>query len=476
MRWYIMIMIGALVIGGELCAMRALSNKQKSIAKEQEENAERSKSTQIMSFDELVKKSDVFNNTIRKFPTTTNLIKNIAGSDKTKKERITQQAAGVRVIMHAKVRDQLIPDFLAYKKAKGSDIEKAFYQNMSVEAFINRLLINRPLTFYTEHDSYLLRDGKTKGAGSIDYFGIGGGNLHFEAVGTDKEIAPLVLKDYLSYDEMQISALIGVSVPTYFINDGDRGNIAVVGYGGKPYQEEGIHVGLVGARFEKPGLMEWQHMMIAGTQNTKEKGYGTDTESLLRVWEKFYGEKFPESMSPNQRSIDTTIYSRRLRMVIEPFLMDANRRGQEAGKKVYCHVVGLGLGVWKVDNRQERVMLDVYAQVINEGNFPHIADIDFSYFNLKECGKVGNDGTLNGIKLHFSKRNPSAKLTGMDANKLLVAMYAWDSNAYPGNEYWLGALTVSGDPAAACCSTIPELQNPLINDALLLEKNHVSYS
>ena len=51
----------------------------------------------------------------------------------------------------------------------------------------------------------------------------------------------------------------------------------------------------------------------------------------------------------------------------------------------------------------------------------------------------------------------------------LIASYAWDGAAYPGNEYWDKMLTASGDPAAACCSFIPELQNPDINPGMRRE-------
>merc|ERR1719334_1372571 len=67
------------------------------------------------------------------------------------------------------------------------------------------------------------------------------------------------------------------------------------------------------------------------------------------------------------------------------------------------------------------------------------------------------------IKCLFGRRNPAAKLQGDYENCLLTACFAWDSNAFPGNEYWLGNLAASGDPAAAACSTIPFVQNPMIN-------------
>jgi hypothetical protein len=162
------------------------------------------------------------------------------------------------------------------------------------------------------------------------------------------------------------------------------------------------------------------------------------------------------------------LFQHRIKIGIESFFYDADDRAKTTGKNAYCQIVGLGLGVWQVTDKQVLWFVEVVHEVLEENTFAHISDIDFSYFP----GKPDHPGKLfesngNKIKIIFSKRNPADLFTGEDRGKLLVAMYAWDGNSFPGNEYWIKSLSASGDPAAACCSTIPELQNPYVNTALL---------
>ena len=424
------------------------------------------------TFDSLISKSNAFEYLVP-FPVQENRISRIAGDDKFKKQCIVQQANGVRPITSKRVFS-LITDFLNHKRKVGTVSEKTLYASMDELSFIDRLLIKRPLMFMIDLDTYLLPYGN-KGSGG------------FELIGSEKEIFPLILSSYLSYDEMQIAALIGVSTPTYFINNGARHNNGILGVSGA-FQETGIYTGLVGARFEKTGLMEWQHMIVTPEQNISQNGYGIESEGsskaqLLGIWARFYGEEvFPtfddilKDTTGRYIKINSTmylnseIYKKRMRLVIEPFLLDAQKRGTSQSKEVYCHAVGLGLGVWLKSQIQKKLMLDVYADIIKKHNLSRITDIDFSWFGTEytTCGDVRNGETMyangNEILIHFSKRNTADKLVGENADKLLVAMYAWDGNSYPGNEYWNGYLNASGDPAAACCSTISELQNPLINE------------
>jgi hypothetical protein len=385
---------------------------------------------------------------------------------------VEEHAAGVRPILHGRV-PALLSEFLALKRELGSPAEQALYEGMGVVDLVSRLLAQRPLAFLGAGDSYLLRDG-TRGSGG------------FDAIGTPEERSPLLLDDLLSYDEMALSALLGVSVPTHFINAGSRGNRAAPGAPGS-FEPRGIYVGLVGARFERPERMEWRHMLVTPEQNTAGKGYGADADParpetrLLRAWARFYGLEtlplFAEAEADRSGRflrlgegayLDGGVYRERLRISVEAFLLEANGRAGDAGTRAYAHAVGLGLGVWAIDPRQTEIMVEVYAEVLRRHSLPYLADLDFSWFaGARRCGGAG-DGELfseegNAVRIHFSRRDPAAPLSGADAGKLLVATYAWDSNAFPGNEYWLGSLSASGDPAAACCSTLPELQNPDVN-------------
>ena len=385
------------------------------------------------------------------------------------KNLIGSFANGARVLVHDKVVG-LAENFLKIKLAHGSEIEKFVYINMSVRDFVTRLISKRPLYFFTDNNNTMLRDGITPPA--VDWIFVGSHNEQ-----------SIKMKDYLTYDEMLISALLGVSTYTRFINCGSRLNCGSV-YA-NPFVKIGVMTALVGARFEMSTKMESVTLLIKSDKSNKSDNPAPKSDhdiSLSGMWAKFYGQdRFPTfeeiqtngSICPDgfitynknkyfkltrTEYMNVDAYKLRMKIGAEIFFTDANDRASQANKKSYCTIVGFGLGVWAICKNQDTWFVEAYLETIKSGKYSFISDVDFSWIPF--AGEYEKE--INGTKIIFSRRAPADPIES-DVDKLLVSSYAWDSNSYVGNEYWGGHLGSSGDPAAASSSTIHQLTNPEIN-------------
>lgn len=382
---------------------------------------------------------------IRRFlPTKTNGIVNF---DPTV---IRNDAKATTIIAHWRFPD-LVKEFLKHKVVHGTEAEKSLYLSLSWRSMVTRLISKRPLVFFNTEDYTVLRNGEhiRNAAGSWDRVGTAQEHLNTH----------LKLQDYLSYDEMMLSALLGVSGPSYFVNDGNRHNRARPGPSGT-FEERGVIIGLVGARFERPDHMESTYTLPPVANPRMHP-------NLLQIWHKFLGI---EPTSPNT-TFNKLAYLQRMRISAEMLLWEANRRARDVRKKAYVYIVGLGLGVWQVNESQVELYVEVFAQILEREGYEmkDVGTLEFAWIDVtpEKQTRVRKVAQAHGIDVRFSKRNPAAKLPENKADQLLVLSYAWDSNSFPGNEYWMKMLAASGDPAAACMSTIAELHNPVINPDFL---------
>jgi hypothetical protein len=384
-------------------------------------------------------------------------------------------------------------DFLEYKKKFGTTQEKSLYADMTVVQLVHRFLEKRAITFCGRPDSYMLLSGEQ---------GMGG----WDTVGTKMESPPLVLQDCLSYDEIKLSAFLALSSYSVFINTGTRRNCGVPS-SPESVQRHGVVVGIVGPRLSAQGVMDWHEIMVTKTQNVKKNGYGSALKNSSQhcwrqIWANFYGVpnlptygkvlKSTQNAKAGERFVklntemmfDNNIYVKRISIAAELLLLEAESRAAAEGKQAYLHVVGVGLGVWKISGHQERIFLDAFAMCLKRlcPVLNHVSDVNFAWFQENTCGGVENDGRIgndkHSIRILFSRRPPHSPLDDAeDAGKLLVVSYAWDGNSLPGNEYWIHQLESSGDPANACSTQVSELQNAHVNRGKISGLNlHVACS
>ncbi|KAI8904258.1 hypothetical protein DFJ77DRAFT_480713 [Powellomyces hirtus] len=383
----------------------------------------------------LLERSDAF---IPSFPTSMNRIRVVDP----KLAHTAVHALTACVVVHPRLPG-LFDAYLKLKREEGNAVEKAVYADVQTwQQLAVRLITKRPVVFCGSNESTVLRGVQPDDAVNRV------GHREWAKVGTEEEIAGLRMCHYLSYDEMSLSALLGASTRTLFINSGTRDNRGKA-QDASLHEFSGVYVGLVGARYEIPGQMEWSYTVGEPIHRTSH---------MRKLWDEFFGPCELDGKSVNEKR-----YKQRIKITLESLFLEAERRAKDARKKAYVHVVGLGLGVWAVSDKQAPWLVEAAMEALDELELPNIAVVDFSYFSL-ECASLNIARTSNQhIRIKFSNRNPADKLVGEDEGLLLVASFAWDANSYVGNEYFAGRLTASGDPAAACCSTISELLNPEIN-------------
>lgn len=371
----------------------------------------------------------------------------------------------------------LVDKFIRHQNTYGSPAVKKVYGTMTQSRLIHRLFRCRPLAFVGSEDSWILKTGET---------GLGG----WESVGTDRETAPLLVKDYMSYDEICLSSLVSVSIRTLFVNPGSRYNSGAIS-DKSDHEPEGVLIGQVGARFEKPGLAECKFALVTREHNTVLNGYGQAlardqaaardhaaarghaAANFLKMFAEFYGVShfptYPEAAADTtgrfvrvgDAFLDTLVYANRVRIIADLFLKEANYRAGSRNKKAFCRVVGLGLGAWGLRgilDTQKTITIQVYIDLLKSGKFTSVSDLCFLWFNMPRGFSSEIPDSVSGTKIHMTTGDPADPIN--DPGKILVCNWAWDPNSYVGNEFWAGRLGSSGDPAAACCSLVSYVGNP----------------
>ena len=360
---------------------------------------------------------------------------------------------------------------------------------MTLIAFVERLIKQRPMSFLGANDQYYLPAPTFK-------HGYGG----FERIGTSQEVRPLLLEDYLSYDEMRIAALVCISSWSMFVNNGRRKNYGVRDKDGS-FQATGVICGQIGCRLKKEGVMEYLDCVVTREENVPEKGFGERNEKHVNsVWSSLWGHHLPTygeatEISKQQRDatvqpsdgiqfeymsigkdllFNVSVFKMRILITAEVLMCEAATRAAVAGKKAYIHVVGLGLGVWRASKQQDGWFVEAWGDALRSiANTDNIAHIDFSYIDSYSIHGIKNGEKFpkTNIEIHFSNRNLHDKVPD---DCILVCNYAWDGNSLPGNEFWLGKMCSTGDSAAACSSAIAEIHNHFINPVVCADSLRVA--
>ena len=330
----------------------------------------------------------------------------------------------------------VLNEFLEIKRKSGYTV----YDGYDADKLLTRLICDRSLVFYCRNDTHLTYDDMSPNS-ELAY--VAGQNVkysnmqdtinqHFKECMPDmtahtiKDTIPAELKDRinayvddpayiefkktdctpnylkwentLSYDEMLLSSLIGVSAHTKFINKGGRNNKGEEDHT-DTYEQEGILMGLVGARCEAPGIMDYLTLCSPGKRGSDI--YDGKTV-IKRIQNYIYAFKFStyqyldtlywylREKEPNTGQFDFVMFVKRLAIPAKMMLDDTVRRTataefQTTGKKAYVVANGLGDGEWKPAEVNWGVVTFInvcaWLGMVFDKKYDSIPVIEYRHFN-----------------------------------------------------------------------------------------------
>ncbi|KAI5644703.1 hypothetical protein NE865_03355 [Phthorimaea operculella] len=435
-------------------------------------------------------------------------------------ERLKKNIVSTYPVIHERVL-LLMTHFLIYKREYGSSIEKAFYKDMTVPDLIDRILKKRAVTFIGPDDSWKLLSGES---GEDGWESIGTlqqrppllleNCLSYDEMKISSMVYVSGLTECINDGSRHNRGVVS--------EDGIEEHAVIIGIIGPRFERESR------MEYEDILITEQQNSLENGygeevtpttCLNVLKTTYVRNNQSAKHMWRQIWAEfyqvhsytyeeltsyvtlqeKSEEArytdryvkLTRSNNVFDNEVYYKRISITAESVLLEAEARGKAEGKNAFVNVIGAGLGVWKVSHHQTDVyvltFLERVRSLLRKDQLNHVSDVNLAYIHPSDTILALFTTTTSpdsepseekriffeskrhprgGINVQLENREPSSKLTGEHEGKLLVMTYPWDGNAHPGNEFWLGSLDGSGDPAAAASTQVAELHNAHINPIL----------
>lgn len=399
----------------------------------------------------------------------------------TQQERLMAEKKGLLTAKIALLRIRI-------RKLENTRKRLEVYNKMNtVEDMINRLVHDRPQTFYLPKDHWRTHDNKIGVGWPRD-------GLPFPKYKTARG------NPYLNTTEIELGSWLGISAKVTFNNQGMRAGqyIGKRDADKESIIEQGYLCGYVGIRMENDACMMKQ-LLVYGLRQKLLKNPNLEVQAQaisehdIKRYKTYlvreYGFKENHNLpcegdgtvpyrkktlmcgkKHNNEKCDKELYKFFLKERIATFLAEVEQRmasKKEPKAKAYVHAVGIGSGAWACfldTNELHRLQYDCYNKLLATGKYPNIGVVDCSYFGHFRRIEI------EGVILKTSVNEPSSAKKDNDYKKdmILFTQFAYDSNAAPGNEGRDAAISsASGDPCACASTSDSGALDPAVNGKAL---------